>query len=80
MKLEQMQAKLALVVKTIKEKNPSLIATICKEVQNQRPYGQQLDFREIKAAKKGGPRSNKSRTSARSRVSASRRSVASSLK
>mmetsp|Transcript_1689 Transcript_1689/g.2341 ORF Transcript_1689/g.2341 Transcript_1689/m.2341 type:complete len:124 (+) Transcript_1689:412-783(+) len=37
--LEQMQAKLATVCKTIKEKNPSLIHHICKEVQNMRPYG-----------------------------------------
>jgi len=36
---DQMQAKLAQVCKTIKEKNPSLIAHICKEVQNMRPYG-----------------------------------------
>lgn len=33
-KLEQMEQKLALVCKTIKQKNPSLIAHICKEVQN----------------------------------------------
>lgn len=66
-----MQAQLALVCKTIKEKNPSLIHHICKEVQTKRPYGQQLDFREIKAAKKAqsGPRSNRSRTSGRSKVS-----------
>ena len=65
-----MQAKLALVCRSIKEKNPSLITHICREVQNQRPYGQQLDYGAIKAAKKSsGPRSNRSRTSARSRVS-----------
>ena len=72
--LEQMQAKLANVCRSIKEKNPSLIHHICKEVQKMRPYGTQLDMREIKNAKKGGPRSNRSKTSGRSRVSASRKS------
>ena len=74
--LEQMEAKLAQICKTIKEKNPSLIQHICKEVQAMRPYGQQLDFREIKKAK-SGPRSNRSRTSGRSKVSRSRRSAGS---
>jgi len=51
-KLEQMQAKLAKVCKNIKDKNPSLIQHICKEVQKERPYGNALDIREIKASSK----------------------------
>jgi hypothetical protein len=47
-----MQAKLAKVCKNIKDKNPSLIQHICKEVQKERPYGNALDIREIKASSK----------------------------
>ena len=74
---EEMQKKLATITKTIKDKNPSLLHHICKEVQNMRPYGEQLDVRQVKQASRGGPRSNRSRTSGRSKVS--RRSGASSV-
>ena len=78
-----MQEKLAHVCKSIKEKNPSLIAQICREVQRLRPYGTQLDTMEIKKARRksggassvGGVKSNVSRTSARSKTS--KRSAAS---
>ena len=64
---EAMQKKLATITKTIKEKNPALLHHICKEVQNMRPYGDQLDVRAVKqAGKSNGPRSAVSRTSGRS--------------
>lgn len=79
LKLMKMETMLAQICKTIKDKNPSLINQICKEVQRLRPYGMQLDASYIKKEGKknggSGPRSNRSRTSARSKMS--KRSVAS---
>ena len=74
-----MQAKLKHLVASIKEKNPSLIKHVCKKVQDKRgPANFMIDQKSIAASKKSGPRSNRSRTSGRSRLS--RKSAASSLK
>ena len=62
--LAQVQAKLELMCKSIKEKNPSLIKHICREVQKERPWGEPLNESEIRKAKKSGGAT--SRKSARS--------------
>lgn len=71
LKLMQMEAKLAQICKTIKDKNPALISQICKDVQRLRPYGMPLDTNYIKkeGRKNSGPKSNRSRTSGRSKMS-----------
>lgn len=79
-----MEEKLAFVVKNIKDKNPSLIQHICKEVQSMRlDRALELDVMKSRKGPKGrsnGPQSTQSRNSQRSKVSQSRRSLASSIR
>ena len=80
---ESMQEKLSHIVNVIKDKNPSLVKHICKEVQKRRPWGKELDEEDIKSCKSGpssvrSKRSGKSKTSTRSKgATATNKSVAS---
>ena len=79
--LDSMQQKLAQICAVIKDKNPSLVKHICKEVQKRRPWGKELDEEDIKSAKSGesarSKRSAKSRTSNRSKGAATNKSMTS---